>query len=219
MSLIKRKGQKEFRCDADYIRAIKDEALAKEERDVCQYELYTKYLPLIKKMSHKFNLSKEDAEDYLSESFFTVLNVIEYTDISKIDDNYSFGYFLRFHLLNAGIQSVKKSVRRTAKVGTKVSWDAIVEGGNYRPDEMMISEEEAFADTELYNEKAQVASVLSKVPSSVISDRDKKVMKKALDGYSSQEIASMFDLSHQRILKIRRHVIDVLQTEMREYAY
>ncbi|MCA1800522.1 MAG: hypothetical protein LC687_04740 [Actinobacteria bacterium] len=218
-TLVKRdRTQESYMLDAEYIRLIKDESVPKEESDKYRYELYTKYFPLIKKMARKFNLSKEDTEDYLSESYFVVLRVIEYTDVSKIDDNYSFGYFLRFNLLNAGIKNVKKSQRQTAKLGNKVSWDALVEAG-HTPTELSISEEEAYADSEVYDNKAQVGTILERLPGSVVNDRDKRIMKKSLDGYSCQELSRMFNLSHMRVFKIRRHVADVLRTEVQEFAH
>lgn len=209
-TIIKRQKQEDYLSDADYIRFIKDPSISKRDRDTAVYDLYTKYLPLIHKMAHKFNLSKEDSEDYAAEAFFVVLNVIEYTDVTKIDDNYSFAYFLRFQLLNKGIQGVKKSVRREKKAGTTISWDAIVEGGNFRPDEMVIHEDEAFAESEVYSDMTHVRNIVKELPEGELSKRDRAIVLRLLDGYNHREVGEEFGLSQQRIMKIKKQSVDLL---------
>lgn len=212
--LMERKTKDTYLKDAEYIWAIKDPETTERMRQNYRYELFTKYIPLMRKMARKFNLSKEDTEDYISEGFFVVMKVIDYTDARKIDENYSFGYFLRFNLLNKGIQGVKKSKRRESKVGTQISWDAVVEGGNFRPDEMIVPEEEALEDSEVYNQGKQAISLLTSIPSSRLSDRDKRILTGVIEGYNCRELASKFAISQQRILKIKKAGLEVLK----EYA-
>jgi len=218
-TLIKRKKQNDYMKDADYIRLIKDESTPEEKRQEYKYELYHKYLPLILKMSKKFNLSKEDTEDYISEAFFVVVKVIDYTDVERIDDNYSFGYFLRFNLMNKGIQGVKKSVRRESKIGTKISWDAVVDGGNYRPEELMVPEEEAFSDSEVFNQKRQVMHTLTQIPEQTMGTRDKRIMRCILQGFNCKEVSDRFGISQQRILKIKKKGIEILQNEITQQGH
>jgi len=212
--ILSRKPQTAYMSDAEYIRNIKDPNLSEDLRQRYRYELFTKYMPLIRKMARKFNLSAEDTEDYVSESFFVVIKVIDYTDVTKINDDYSFGYFLRFNLLNKGIQGVKKSKRREAKVGTQISWDAVVDGGNFRPDEMMVTEEEALGESEVYNPHKQVASLLQRIPESEMTPRDKGIMKSIMEGHNCKEVSDKFGISQQRVLKIKKTGLEI----MREYA-
>lgn len=211
-TLVKRKPQSQFATDAEYLRTVKNPHSNDKEKQEATYELYTKYIPLVRKMANKFNLSTEDAQDFESEAFFVVLDVIEYVKPHMIDENFSFGYFLRFRLTNKGIQGVKRSKSREKNLGSKTSWESIKESTNAVPDQLTTSEDSFQSAIHLDVNRRKALEVIDSFKE--VSKRDRGIVRDALLGVPNEQLQERYHLSGQRIRKIQKEVVE----KLREYV-
>lgn len=205
MSTLKRRPQSEYLSDYEYVHLAKTADASARQR--AEFELYMKYIPLIRKHATKFNLHAEDREDFEAEAFFSVPKVLDYVQIDKIDERFSFGYFLRMHLLNQGIARVKKSKKREARVGTQVSYDAVTVNG-FTPSELTISDEDflssAFVDSDLQ-------AVLDELDRGPLSSRDSRIVADQFKGVAADVTADREGLSKQRVRTIQKGGLEYLR--------
>ena len=209
--MYERLKQSEYKSDAFYIKNIKSPLIREKDKEVYKYELYTKYLPLIMKTAHKFNLNREDSEDFIAEGYVLVARTLDYVKESTIDEKFSFGYFLRFNLQNAGIKHVKTCIKEKESFGGKVSWESMKEHSNR---EDLIYEYDDFKSVETMTNIDTALRLLKKKA----SERDYIIFKKRLlEGATDKEIANCVGLSSQRIRNILKQLTCYLQPLMYEY--
>lgn len=192
--ILKRPSQSSFANDQVYINIVASGS--EKEVAAATEQLFLKYLPLIQTVATKFNLGPEDREDFISEAYFSILKTLKYVDPTKIDENFSFGYFLRFNLYNQGISNINASKRRVRSV----SYDALLESKAPVLCEASLDEEKALEA--VFGDKETALHALETVPTSFIKARDKQILRSLLLGKTSREVGDEVHLSEQRVKKI-----------------